>query len=377
MGKQHGRHRSGERGEIEAVGTSFVLARLLVGVALVAVTVIVDRLLPGRPRPPRLSQSLWTWDGDWYLHIAKGGYRSVSREGLRFFPLFPLMGRIVSIALLGNVKLALLLVSNAASLGCGVLIYRMVIREFDGDSELARRSAMLLAVIPAGFVLVFAYSESLMLFFALACFGALRKQRWLEAALCAFAASLTRPLGVLLIVPILVEVISSWSSAKRRRPVERLAAVLSPMVGIGVFLAWSDWRFHDFMGPMREQQNLRGGLVDPFTRIIRGFRDITGTQSLADGLHLPFALAFIVLVVMCWKWLPKSYAAYSTVVVAVSISAGNWNSLERYTLNAFPVAIALALWTVKRPKLWEPVLVVCTVGVALLSALSFAAAYVP
>ena len=377
MARRHGRHRFGGVGEIESVAGSWIAARALVVVALLAVTVIVNRLLPGQPKPLRLRQGLWTWDGDWYLRIAQGGYRSVPREGLRFFPLYPLLGRIVSIAFLGNMKFALLFISNAAALGCGLLVHRLVMLDFDNEPELARRSVVLFAVVPAGFVMVLAYSESLMLLFALACMLALRKQRWTEAALFAFLAALTRPLGVLLVVPILVEVISTWSAARRRRPIERAVAVASPLVGIGVFLAWAGWRFGSLSAPLHEQQNLRGGLVDPFTRIYRGFRDLAGSQSLADGLHLPFALAFIALVVVAWKWLPRSYAAYATVVVLVSITAGNWNSLERYSLNAFPVVIALAMLTIKRPKWWEPILVVCSVGVVLLSALSFAATYVP
>ena len=377
MARRHGRHRIGGVGEVEAVIASWIVARALVGVALLAVTVIVDRLLPGQPRPLRLRQELWTWDGDWYLRIAQGGYRSVPRDGLRFFPLYPLVGRVMSIAFLGNVKFALIFVSNAAALGCGALVHRLVSLDFKDEPEFARRSVVLFALIPSGFVLVFAYSESLMLFFSLACMIALRKQRWTEAAIFGFLAAVTRPLGVLLVVPIVIEVVTTWSTARRRRPTERLIAVMSPVAGIAAFLGWAGWRFGSFTAPLREQQNLRGGFVDPVTRIFRGFRDLAGSQSLADGLHLPFALAFVALVVMAWKWLPKSYAAYATVVVLVSITAGNWNSLERYSLNAFPVVIALAMLTIKRPRWWEPTLVVCGVGVVLLSALSFAAAYVP
>jgi hypothetical protein len=372
------RHAPDDSGPVvlEAVLPSWLLARLLVSAALLAAVLIADRLLPGQTRPLRTTQGLFAWDATWYYNIANSGYRSVGREGLRFFPLYPLAARILAVGLLGNIKLAMLLLSNGFALAASVLAYRRGKLEFGSDDS-ARRVALYLALAPAGFVLVFGYAESMLLFFALACFMALRKGHWIEAAAVGFAAGLAHPLGALLAVPALVEVLLTWTNAKRRRPTERFFAVVAPPAGSASYLLWSAIRFHTFTGPLRELQHSRGGLVDPVTRLWHGLRDALGSQSLRSGLHFPFAVLVVGLAVAAWFWLPRAYAAYASAVVLWSISSTNWDSLERYAMTAFPLVMVLAMFSAKYPRSHEPLLVVMSSGVAVLALLSFCGVYVP
>ena len=44
-----------------------------------------------------MGQGLRVWDAAFYVDIARGGYDAVGTDGLRFFPLFPLLGRALAL----------------------------------------------------------------------------------------------------------------------------------------------------------------------------------------------------------------------------------------------------------------------------------------
>jgi hypothetical protein len=101
-----------------------------------------------------------------------------------------------------------------------------------------------------------------------------------------------------------------------------------------------------------------------------------GAERLGDGLHIPFAIAFVALLVLTFRWWPVSYGIFAAIVLAVALGAENLNSLERYGLNAFPLALTLAVLT-RNAKLDRVVTTVLAGGVVALSALAWTGAYVP
>jgi hypothetical protein len=83
-----------------------------------------------------------------------------------------------------------------------------------------------------------------------------------------------------------------------------------------------------------------------------------------------------VLVILCIRWLPPSYAAYAAIAVLSALAASNMNSLERYGLNAFPVVIAMAMLA----RRWRIESAVIAISGALMVAVTTAAwlgRYVP
>src|SRR5947208_1552984 len=105
---------------------------------------------------------------------------------------------------------------------------------------------------------------------------------------------------------------------------------------------WVGHVFDDWKLPLHVQDSLRGGNENPIIRIGEAASDLVHLD--VDGLHFPFAVAFIVLAIIVWRRLPLSYGVYSVAVVVTSLAARNLNSIERYgLLNAFPLVIGLAL----------------------------------
>ena len=168
------------RRDLRAAVLPWLVARVLVLAALGIARYLVDQLdLKGLVQP---SQGLFAWDGAFYRDIAQHGYGSVPRAGLRFFPAYPVFGRVLGVVFLGHTAVGLLVVASGAALVGGALVHRLTLRE-TGDAEMARRATWYVAVIPAGMAYVLGYAEAMLLVCGVAMFLALRSKRWLRAFL--------------------------------------------------------------------------------------------------------------------------------------------------------------------------------------------------
>jgi hypothetical protein len=315
------------------------------------------------------------WDASWYVRIAEDGYGALPRETLRFFPLLPLLARLPGM-IVGH-GLAVLLIANGAALAAGVLVVRLA-RFESGDRGLAQRAGWLLALVPPAFTLVMGYAEPLFLLTTIAGFLFLRQKRWLGAAACGFLAGLCRPIGVLFAVPAAIEALRDRRNRAPGDTLGRVLAVLAPVAGSGVYLAWIGWRFGDPLLPMRLQDrpDRRGSFVDPISSLVDAARDLGNGELVGSGLHLPWAIGFLVLLVVLGRRWPASYTAFAAAVLVVALSAENLDSLERYGLSAFPFVLALAGLTT-HPWAERAVLAASGAGLAAYSLLAFLSAYVP
>lgn len=360
--------------DLRAVAVPWLIARALLAVAFLAALAIADRLVPGA-RPTQLTEGLITWDGTWYREIATQGYASLPEEGLRFFPLFPVLGRLLGFATFGRVDLALVLIANLSSLGLAIGVRRLVL--FEGhDDVLAERAVWMTALFPGAFVLAFAYAEALWLLAAVIMFWGIRSRRWWWAALAGLVAGAARPLGVVLCVPAAIELVRRWKVADREERLRGGVAVVAPVAGTLVYLAWVGRNFGDMWLPFTVQSDLRGETVDPITRLWEGFSQMIGPERLGDGLHIPFALAFLILLIITFRRWPVSYGAFAALVLLAALGTENLNSLERYGLNAFPLALSLAVMC-RSPRSDSAARTVLAGGFVALASMAWLGAYVP
>jgi hypothetical protein len=319
-----------------------------------------------------MHQGLFGWDGEFYRGIAEHGYLNEPTEALRFFPLFPLAGRALG-AVIGSTDLALLVVANLGALLGAALVRRLAI-ESGVTTSVATRAAWLLTVAPTGFVFVWAYAEGLFVLLSAAMLLALRRERWWTAALLGFGAGLTRPTGGLLALAALFVAAQGLRACDPRDLPGRLAAVAGPVLGVLSFLWWVGREVGDSQLPIRVQDQLRGGTVNPLVRVAEAAVDLARFE--VDGLHFPFAVAMIVLAVVAARRLPGELALYGAATVVVTLAAVNLNSSERYAMGAVPLAVALALVTDDRR--WRTLaLTVSGAGFVALTSLAWLQVYVP
>jgi hypothetical protein len=360
--------------DLVAALPGWVVARLAVALGLMLAVVAADELSPDG-RPIQLDQGLFAWDAAWYRDIAEHGYGGVAHEGLRFFPLLPLLARGLSVPLLGSVGLALILIVNVAALATGVLLHRLV-RHETGNRALATRASWLIALLPPAVVLVLGYAESLAMALVIGAFLMLRRKRWWAAAGIGLAVGLARPTGMLLAVPALVEVLRDWRPA-RDKP-GRLAAVIGAPIGTGLYLAWVEWQHGDWNLPLRLQNSadLRAGWDNPLSAIWGSIDSLVSGGRIGDGLHVPWIGLFAVLLVVTFLRWPASYGLFAVAVLGLALSAHNLGSFERYGLFAFPLTMSLASIT-NDPRVERAVLTACGAGITAFTALIFLNSFVP
>jgi hypothetical protein len=366
--------RSDRRADLAAALPPWIVARLLVAVAYVVVEAAVDEL--GGPRgAPKHDQGLLAWDADWYEAIADEGYGDLPAEAIRFFPLFPALGRLFGFVLLDHPGLALVLLANGLALVAGMLIHRLALTE-TGDPGLARRATWFLSLFPGAFVLVWGYAESLMLVAVLGTFLALRSRHWWPAAGLGLVAGLSRPLGLFLVLPAAWEVWRARTEPGGRPGLAGVAAIAGAPLGVLAYLVYAGVRLDDFWGPVTEQSPYRGAVTEPLSRLADAVGDFVGADTIGEGVHPPMAILFVVLAVVVVRRWPAAYSLYTVPLLVVALSAESFNSLERYGLNAFPLALALATVTGHR-EVERGALVLGGAGVVALCALAWVGNYVP
>jgi hypothetical protein len=361
------------RDDLVEVLPAWLAARALVLLAFVVAAAVSDHV--GGLGQPFRDEGLLAWDGTWYRAIATDGYEAIPMEAVRFFPLYPHTGRWLAVLPVVGVSGALVVVSNLAALGVGVALRRLVLAE-GRSPEMARRAVWFSALLPSAFVFVWAYSESLMVLAAIAAIAAARRSRWGLAAAAGAVAAATRPLGLLLLVPLAWEALQVLRRDGLRAGIGPTLACLGPVAGTGAYLAWVGSAFGDPLLPFTVQEDLRGEAIDPISSLVSGLGDLVGPERFGDGLHLPFAVAILVLVVVTFKTWPTAYGLYAAAVALAALAADNLNSLERYGLNAFPIVLGLAAIT-EGQRTERLALAVCGSGLMALCALAWLGIYVP
>jgi hypothetical protein len=360
----------------------FVLARVIVGATLALAHFVVDRTHPAAPGvAARVHSGLLGWDAGWYETIARTGYAPLGKESLRFFPALPVLTHALAWVPGIGYGPALIIIANAAALVATVLLFVLVRREMGPtDPDIARRAIWFLSLAPAAFVLVMGYAESTLLCLSIGCFLALRprsRPHFALAALLGFAAALTRPVGVLLVLAVLAELVRWWTRLGRNQRLAGLLALVAPLVGVLAYLVWAHHVVGDLWAPLRVQLESahHGGLADPFVTV---YHDAKGLlhHHVGTALHLPWVLVGLVLLVVCWRRLPASYTLFAAGTLALAVAGSNLDSFERYALSAFPLTMAAALLC-RGPRVERTVLVLLPAALAGYSLLAFLNISVP
>jgi hypothetical protein len=160
------------------------------------------------------------FDTLWYLHIAASGYDRP--ESVVFFPLYPLLIRVLSVVI-PSPLVAALAVSTLASFFAAwglVALLRRDLPEAD-----VRRALLAWAAWPAAFVGFAAYPDALLLALIVWSVHDARAGRWWLAGILGFFAGLAKAAGIVVVVPLAY---LAWKS-RSRRSVPAALALLSPV----------------------------------------------------------------------------------------------------------------------------------------------------
>lgn len=363
----------------------------------------------GTPITGPMSQ-LFSWDGAWYLGISEHGYAAYGVTGLRFSPLLPLITRAVTV--LGvPAAAAILAICWLAAFGLGLLVFRLTLELTKGDEAAARRAAWLSQLIPGAFALTMGYSEALFgvcaVTFLIAVLRPADADRGARAdagahaeadtdadadadaarsptaglwpwlgMLAGVGAGLARPVGFLLVLPGLIELVRQ-RRVGLEQSVTRLAVALAPAVGTLAYLLWCRRAFGQLLLPYTVQSTpgLHGGLATDPLRTTWDMLNVP-TMTGLEMLTLILAAGALGLLWVSLRRLPFSLTAWAGLMVLSGLTAINMAGFVRYAGSTVTLVVAAALITKDR-RAWAWLLGSSVFGFAYILYGAFAGWYIP
>lgn len=282
------------------------------------------------------------WDGGHYAAIATHGYsaQTTGQDLTAFFPLYPMLMRIVSDTTGLSVQVSGLMISLVSLLGTVWLLTGYLQRKFGDD--IARESILVFAVTPYAVFLTAIYTESLFMLLAIATLTFADRRMWWGAVFTCALATATRITGLALVATLL------WLLWRNRESISRIVIYgAGSVLGIVTYMVWL-WQERGSPFEMLTAQVDWGGWYDRFGKFIEVF--VTRPSEIVSGDHIyPIALVNLGLLVLSlatipwmWKRLDHGLALYSTLVVSQGAIA--IMSFGRMMIHAFGVHIVVAIW---------------------------------
>jgi hypothetical protein len=338
------------------------------------------------------------WDSEYYIGVAVGGYDDPKIPHLTpfgtttfdyhvlvqgnvyfgestslayaFLPLYPWLIALFSIPLsvfglnaVATATLAGVVVSALGALG-GMLALYDLSRDALGDDG-SMRAVFYLLVFPTGFFLVQVYTEGLFVGLAFGCLALMQRRGWflIPAALLGAAATLTRAVGVALIIPMAItwfgtgdwfDLDLEWKqiyyflkSPNRKVLISfgKMLLAFSPLIA---FLIWKfSWLGVNF--DFVEARYFGRGYLDfgaAFYNWAEAWKSMSAGIPARTAYWFTETLGLVVGVatcVACLKHKPE-IAWFSLAVLIISWGSGAAQGIQRYILGAPAVFYMLAYW---------------------------------
>ena len=340
------------------------------------------------------------WDSEYYLAIAVEGYDTpnvpyASGAGSQrvpltyaFLPFYPLLIRLLALPLsvfglypIATAALAGVLVSALGTLGGMLALFDLTRQKLGEDGAL--RAVFYLLIFPTGFFLVQVYTEGLFVGLAFGCLAMLQRKHWLLAAVLGVCATLTRAVGICLVIPMgitwlrtgeWIDLDLEWRQIIQQgiplRPLGKALLAFSPLIA---FLIWKFSYLGLAFDFVESNYFYRGflSLGTAFYTWADAFGSMLANKNPAHtayylGEFIGLALGFVASI-KCMDSDPE-IAWFSFAVVFISWGSGPAQGIYRYVLGAPAVFITLARWG-RRPVFDRAWTILSLALMALLAAL--------
>jgi hypothetical protein len=320
-----------------------------------------------------------SWDSEYYLSIAVGGYDDPQMRAIpanytwdqpqvslksqeptwismnyAFFPFYPFLIHMLAIPLtvlgltpIATATLAGVAVSALGTLGAMIAIYDLTSNLF--DETVGKRAAFYLLIFPAAMFLLQVYSEGLFLGLSFGALALARREKWLWAGLLAACAMWTRPVGTLLLLPL---VWYWWRSCGWQRlttkfswaEVGKVVLICSPLLAYLLWQAIFGGPFHIIESRFYSREVLALGAS--WTAWSEVLGSLFGKNTQMTAYYLVEFAAIIFSLITCalmWKY-DRLLAIYSLVVIVFSLTTGVAQGMHRYVMAAPAVFMIPARW---------------------------------
>ncbi|MBV9119693.1 MAG: glycosyltransferase family 39 protein [Chloroflexi bacterium] len=310
----------------------------------------VNFIDPGR-ETPSIQTAYSTWDSQHYLFLSEHGYQAGQLSDI-YFPLYPGLIRLAT-PIFGSSLVAALVVANLASVVGLYFLFRMLGERFGQD--VALRSLLLFLAAPTAFYFSLLYSESLFLLLISLFFFFLFRRQLGWASIPAGLLPLSRPTGIVVVVPFavyyLVEVAGAgrereWWPRLFRREVLWLA---TPLLGIAAYLTFMYLATGNPL-EMAEatKMNISGFSLTAALHPVQLFQQLFQQPLEVHGFNdsmidRAFFAAFLALLIPLFRRVHPALAFYTLAVGLITIVSGSFVSYSRYVMLGFPLFVVLTL----------------------------------
>lgn len=292
------------------------------------------------------------WDAAWYVSIARDGYffrGTEEQSSVAFFPLFPILMRVVSTAFAfadreDALIISGMLIANLSFLLCLLLIHRLtkkLFAEHPQSDHIAKGAAFSLMLFPTSVFFVSPYSESVFLLAVLLSFYAIEKEKWWLAGISGAFATLGRLSGVTLMLPLAVEFLRRYR--KTRKNLWQILYLSIIPLGLVGYMFYLEQRFGEPLAFLRAMSAPHWRRIPraPWVSYIEEAQlFLTHPNNVWAMEQLLYATLFIALVLLSFRVLPIGYAIYGLIGLLLPFST-NLVSIQRYVLAIFPGFMAL------------------------------------
>jgi hypothetical protein len=299
--------------------------------------------------------SVWTnWDGNNYIMIARGGYSDEPLPLYAFFPLLPVLIKVLTVIFPISYPLAGIIISRLATLGALIFFVKLIEKQW--NQEIAYKAAWVLLIFPTSFFMFSVYTESLFLCTTIAAWYFAKEKNWILAGIFGFFSATSRLVGILTTFIIMWEYLSSvnWNIPKIRWGI---TSVLAPVLGLISYGYYNYVQTGSFLHFLEVQKywsaHGRGGYHNPLEIVIKElantFSDKSNILGILGSLDIWFSLFAIG--ILLWatirKSLPIQYLFWGWAIILIPIISGSLVSMPRYVLTCFPIYMIIALWCQK------------------------------
>jgi hypothetical protein len=310
-----------------------------------------------------LGPMLCRWDCKWYLNIAQNGYspfepglangHAPGETSFGFYPLFPVVVRLIMPLLGGDALLTGILVANLCFIAALFYVY-LYVRELDLDRAIGLLTVCILCVLPQSIVFSAPFTESICLLLLAAAMYHARREQYLASGIAAALLSAARPNGILFIVFAVIWLIqrdgmrsflTPWLAPQKFIPI-----VLAPL-GAFIFFSYCYASTGDAFAHASSQSIGWGWtFAPPWDNLPEEFR---------SGIFFESSAFCSVCVALC-SFLLLQYRMYAEFAFCIATIVLIWCgqglvTLFRYWLVLFPIWIGVARTFAWRPS-WAALL---------------------
>lgn len=279
----------------------------------------------------KLLSGLKNWDSGHYIGIAENGY--TKKYQFAFFPLYPMLIKIISI-LTGNYLSSALIISITSSV-VGLWLFHSILKE-EFNKNL-KKIIISLLIFPTSFYLLLPYTEGLFFLLTMLFFYFLRKNIYLSSLFCALAIA-TKITGFALLVVLIYSLFKDKEKNK-------LLSLLIAIIPFSVFCIFQLLETKNLFYFLEAQAHWQRSLSLPFLGFLNLIIKISSTNiekiDINDIINLGFAVFGTGLVLRSFRFLRLKYSIFAAAAIALPLFTGSLTSFPRFLVIIFPIFILI------------------------------------